>query len=295
METLEELKQRMESTEDLQSVVKTMKALAAVRIRQYERAVESLEDYSATVEMALRAALRDRPGMMVGARSGPKDQLGALVFGSDQGMCGQLNDQVVEHAFRELGRFSKVKPENRMIMALGERVRGRLEDAGQPVDTGFSVPGSVSGITPRVQDIVTTIETWHEERGLDQVILFYSKHLSGASYQPHTTHLLPVDRTWLLEIRKKEWPHHCIPMFTMDWDSLFSALIRQYLFISLFRAFAESLASENASRLASMQGAERNIEEQMRALTMQYHQQRQMSITEEILDIVSGFEALENE
>jgi F-type H+-transporting ATPase subunit gamma len=82
-------------------------------------------------------------------------------------------------------------------------------------------------------------------------------------------------------------------MFTMDWDAFFSALIRQYLFVSLFRAFAESLASENASRLASMQGAEKNIQDRLRDLSSRYHQQRQMSITEELLDIVSGFEAIE--
>jgi F0F1-type ATP synthase gamma subunit len=91
---------------------------------------------------------------------------------------------------------------------------------------------------------------------LDQVFLFFSKHLSGGSYQPETVHLLPVDKTWLSDVRKKEWPNRCLPLFTMDWDPLFSALILQYLFVSLFRASAESLASENASRLASMQGAE---------------------------------------
>ncbi|MFP3870922.1 MAG: F0F1 ATP synthase subunit gamma, partial [Syntrophobacteria bacterium] len=85
---------------------------------------------------------------------------------------------------------------------------------------------------------------------------------------------------------------HALPMYTMAWDPLFSALIREYLFISLFRAFAESLASENASRLASMQGAEKNIEERLGELRTRFHQQRQMSITEELLDIVAGFEAL---
>ncbi len=80
----------------------------------------------------------------------------------------------------------------------------------------------------------------------------------------------------------------------MDWERLFSALIRQYLFVSLFRGFAESLASENASRLASMQGAERNIEEWLGELNTRFHQQRQMSITEELLDIVAGFEALKD-
>ena len=69
-------------------------------------------------------------------------------------------------------------------------------------------------------------------------------------------------------------------------------MIRQYLFVSIFRAFAESSAAENAGRLASMQGAEKNIEAQLSDLNMQYHRQRQMSITEELLDIVSGFEAL---
>jgi F-type H+-transporting ATPase subunit gamma len=81
-------------------------------------------------------------------------------------------------------------------------------------------------------------------------------------------------------------------MFTMDAERLFSALIRQYLFVSLFRACAESLASENASRLAAMRGAERNIGDQLTELTHQFHQKRQMAITEELLDIASGFEAL---
>jgi F-type H+-transporting ATPase subunit gamma len=90
-------------------------------------------------------------------------------------------------------------------------------------------------------------------------------------------------------------PGKTLPLYTMDWDSLFSSLIGQYLFVSLFRAFAESLASENASRLASMQGAEKNIRDQLSELTMRFQQQRQMSITEELLDIVSGFEVLKEE
>lgn len=134
------------------------------------------------------------------------------------------------------------------------------------------------------------IET--EAQNIDQIFLYYCRQLSGANYEPHTVHLLPVDKQWLARIRKREWPGKTIPIFTMDWDSLFSALIRQYLFISLYRAFAESLASENASRLASMQGAEKSIEEQLGSLRLRFHQQRQMSITEELLDIVSGFEAL---
>lgn len=130
------------------------------------------------------------------------------------------------------------------------------------------------------------------EKGVDQAYLFYNKYLSRAKYRPHTVRLLPVDQQWLEGLRKKPWSTNMLPSFTMDRKQLFSTLVRQYLFVSLFRAFAESLASENASRLTSMQEAERNIGEQLAELNAQFHQLRQMSITEELLDIVSGFEAM---
>jgi F-type H+-transporting ATPase subunit gamma len=294
METLEDLKRRIKSTEELQGVVRTMKALAAVKIRQFEKAVESLADYNRTVEMGLQVVLKDREDVTIGARSGLKEHVGVFVFGSDQGMCGQLNDQMASHTMKEMDRFSGMKKENRLVLAVGQRVSARIEEAGQPVEEYFSVPNSVTGIVPKVRQLLAKIDIWQAERNLEQVFLFYSKHLSGARYEPRTVHLLPVDNQWLVRLRKRQWPGRSIPIFTMDWDRLFSALIRQYLFVSLFRAFAESLASENSSRLASMQGAERNIKEQLDSLRMRFHQQRQMSITEELLDIVSGFEALKN-
>jgi F-type H+-transporting ATPase subunit gamma len=78
----------------------------------------------------------------------------------------------------------------------------------------------------------------------------------------------------------------------MDRERLFSALIHQYLFVSLSQALAESLASEHASRLAAMQHAERHIQERLEELRTQFRQQRQLAITTELLDIVAGFEAL---
>jgi F-type H+-transporting ATPase subunit gamma len=85
-----------------------------------------------------------------------------------------------------------------------------------------------------------------------------------------------------------------LPTFSMNWRRLLSSLIRQYLFISVYRAFAESLAAENAARLASMQAAEKNIEEQLEGLAARYHRRRQSVITEELLDVTAGFEVLEH-
>jgi F-type H+-transporting ATPase subunit gamma len=291
MQTIEGLKRKIQSTDDLQSVVKTMKALAAVNIRQYERAVDSLKDYNRAVEMGLRVVLHDRPELMVEARPAPHDRLGAVIFGTDQGMVGTLNEQVLSHAMETMDDLN-IRHEDRTIMAVGERMKDLLEDSGQPVEAFCPVPGSVAGITPRVQETLMNIELWNREQGRDQIYLFYGTEASGAACQPHTVHLLPLDQEWISNLKAQPWPSRALPTFTMDWDRLFSSLIHEYLFVSLYRAFAESLESENASRLASMQGAEKNIEEMLSGLKTHFQQQRQMSITGELLDIVAGFEAL---
>lgn len=291
METMESLKRRVHTAEDLHSLVRTMKALAAVNIRQLEHAVESLSDYKRTVELGLRIVLRQRGHSTVMSRTAPQQTLGTIVFGSDQGMCGQLNDQIVATALDHINRFP-IPSSNRVTLAVGVRAATRLEDAGERLEATLPVASSPSGITPLVQDMLLHVDHWYTERRIGRVVVFYCEHLSRAAYRQRRLELLPIDRGWLEQLQQKKWPTHMLPTFTMDADRLFSALVRQYLFVSLFRACAESLASENASRLAAMRGAERNIGERISELTGEFHQTRQMAITEELLDIAAGFEAL---
>lgn len=294
MQTTESLKRRMKSAGDLLSVVKTMKALAAVSIRQYQKAVESLTDYNRAVEMGLQIVLKKRMGATLERKQGTMKRLGVIVFGSDQGLCGQLNEQVSSFTM-DFIRKTGVKKENRKILSVGARVADHVEDAGQFIDELLATPSSTAGITPLVQEIIMIIDEWHFKHGIDHFMLFYNKYVSGANFHPHQMQLLPVSRDWLKEIARKKWESKSLPIFRMDGDRIFSSLIREYLFVSLYRAFAESLASENASRLASMQNAEKNIEEQLLDLHVQFHRTRQMTITEELLDIVSGFEALQDQ
>jgi F-type H+-transporting ATPase subunit gamma len=291
VQTLGALQRQVRTAEELHSVVKTMKALAAVSIRQYEKAVESLQAYQRTVDLGLRIVLTAGPEPITIARPAPRRGVGALVFGSDQGMCGQLNEQIAAHAMHALEQVGAPRRDRRLA-TVGARVAARLEEAGQPVAALFAVPDSIATITPRVQELLLHIEAWHAQRQLEHVYLFYSRHLSSATYQPHTVHLLPVDQAWLRRAQEQAWPSSVLPTFTMDRERLFTALIRQYLFISLYQALTESLASEHASRLAAMQHADRNIQERLEELRGQFRQQRQMAITTELLDIVAGFEAL---
>jgi F-type H+-transporting ATPase subunit gamma len=291
MHTLESMRRRIGSAEDLHAVVRVMKALAAVSIRQYEQAVESLAAYSRTIEMGLQVVLRNRPEEVGGPEASPGSRWGILVFGSDQGMCGSFNEQMASFALEQIGALPG-KPEDRVLLVVGARVAGRLEDAGLPIARRFPVPSSVAGITPVVHDVLLQIEELRFQRGLDRFLLLHHRALAGAASRPQRVQLLPVDPAWLQGLAARPWPGRSLPTHTLDWRRLFSALIRQHLFVALYRAFAESLAGENASRLASMQAAEKNIEEHLAGLTARYQQQRQQSITEELLDIVAGFETL---
>ncbi|HYL77943.1 MAG TPA: F0F1 ATP synthase subunit gamma [Bryobacteraceae bacterium] len=291
MENSESLRRSIAVTEELQSVVKTMKALAGVNIRQYERAARAVAEYNRTVEMGLQIALQRLPSHALPPKYAPGSKLGAIVFGSDQGMCGQLNDQVVSHASRALEKLA-VRRESQVTLAVGIRAASQLESLGRKVEGSVQVPGSVPGITAGVEEVLHTIEEWHFNRGVELVVLFYARPVSGAWYRIRGVRLLPVDSEWIHGLQARTWPSKVIPMFTMEETRLFRSLIREYLFVSLYRAFADSLASENASRLASMQVAERNIDDRLHTLTAESRQFRQASITSELLDIISSFEAL---
>jgi F-type H+-transporting ATPase subunit gamma len=288
--TLVDIKGKIKTAEDLQSVVKTMKALAAVSIRQYEEAVKSLRDYFHTVELGFQVIIHHQSPAIPLVQPRPSPYLGAVVFGSDQGMCGQLNEQIFTHALETMDGLG-FERRDRRLLAVGLRIADRLGSVGELVERYLPAPASAEGIDAQVRKILEELERWHTQN-ITRIVLIYNRHLSGASYLPHTQYLLPVEEWWLKTFRGKKWPTRALPNFTMEWERLFAALIHQHLFVSLYQAFAESLASEHASRLASMQGAERNIEERLAELTALFQRQRQMTITEELLDIVSGFTAL---
>ncbi len=290
MLTIEGLKRKIQGTEDLRSVVRTMKALAAVSIRQYEKAVESLEDYYRTVEMGLQVLLKNRPDVVAEQRSGIGG-VGAIIFGSDQGMVGQFNENIISYAFGKLDQFG-VPTIRRSVYGIGTRLIGSLEGREYPLDGKFRLPGSVVGITPAVQELLVATENWREERKLSRIVVFYNKPKKKSGCRPYYIQLWPVDPHWFWTLERREWPTNMLPTFTMSWHDLFSSLVRQYLFVTLYRAYAESLASENSSRLASMQAAEKNIDEGLAELSTEYQHQRQEAITSELLDIVSGFKAL---
>src|SRR6516164_1830517 len=129
-----------------------MKILAATNIIQYERAMRSLSDYYHAVELGLSLCLQgiDSSQAKRGSLASPKEITTVIAFGSDQGLVGQFNDTLADFVLVKLNEL----PGERTIWAVGERIYARLEDAGTPQNRLYSVPNSVTAITPLVSQIL---------------------------------------------------------------------------------------------------------------------------------------------
>jgi len=284
-DSIASLRRKIASAGDLQGVVRTMKALAASGIGQYEESVRSLAEYYRTVELGLSVCLKGIGGSTPLAKPDhpSKAVTGAVVFGSDQGLVGQFNETIADHT----ASFLKSLPGRPQVWVVGERIRWLLADAGLQVVGSFTAPASVQAIAQLVGEI--QVET---ERCPGALYVIHNRPVTGALYEPVDQRLLPLDEEWRQDLIRVEWPTANLPEVLCSTSATLAALIRGYLFISLFRACAESLASENASRLAAMQRAEKNIDELLATLHVKFQSLRQSSIDEELFDVISGFEAL---
>lgn len=292
MDTLENIRRKIDGAGELKSVVRTMKAMAASNIGQYEMAVNSLGDYYNTIALGIIAYFRKEKIAVetekVHVKKNDERTICAIVFGSDQGLVGQFNDSLTDYVSQSLHSLSGKKE----IWAVGEHVQLLLLDAGFKTTKLFPVPNSVKAITLLVGDILIKIEEIHEKESTKEFYIFHNQPKTRAFYIPIQQRLLPLDKKWQYDIMEIHWPTKKIPQIAGEAKATLLALIREYLFVSLFKACAESLASENASRLGAMYRAEKNISELLEDLNQKFHSLRQSSIDEELFDVVSGVEAL---
>ncbi|MBK5263095.1 MAG: F0F1 ATP synthase subunit gamma [Peptostreptococcaceae bacterium] len=286
----ESMRRKISGAKSIKSVVRTMKAIAGSNIYEYEKAVNALDEYYYATKMSLVAYFRankpDIHHMQPDKLQKDKGTIGAIVFGADQGLVGQFNDIIAEYAMKELSSFnSKI-----VIWAVGEGVHGSLTEAGIPIEGSFKVPNSVKAITPLVADILMESEMRINRNEITEFHIFYNHNSEQMIYEPVHKRLLPLDKIWMSEFIDIPWPTACIPEVIGDPKKTLYSLIHEYIFAGVFRACAESLEAENASRLATAQRADKNIGEILETLERRYQELRQSTIDEEMFDIVSCFE-----
>jgi F-type H+-transporting ATPase subunit gamma len=296
-DSMASLQRKIGSAADLRSVVRAMKAQAAASVGQYEKSVAALGDYARTVDLGLAVCFQQSDPISATpqphARSNDKI-IRAVVFGSDQGLVGRFNDIVLDYAQQSLASLKG----SASVWGVGERLRAALATSGMPLLGVFPVPGSVQSIASLVGQILVAVidesEPLEQSGSVTELHLYYNCPTSGSAYAPVGQRLLPLDAEWRRGLARQRAPTGTLPDVVGDKPSTLRALIREYLFVSIFRACAESLASENTSRLAAMERADRNIDKMLVTLHDNFHRLRQNTIDEELSDVVSGFKALQS-
>lgn len=290
MSTLEELTRHIESAEDLQSVVGTMKALSVAGIRTHEAAERAMGRYLSTVERALQVVLKALPEIGPEREVGEHPCTGVVIVGSEIGLCGAFNERLVTHAIDGLSAL-KAPPERRLVLVIGARAAASWTSEAETPVAVEDAPATVEALADTVASVITRLDHWRKDRGASRLVLFHHRPGDGAGAVPERIDLWPIASERLANLRARAWPSRRLPICGGPPDLLFRKLIRQLLFAQVYTAIIQSRTAEHAERLSAMQAADRSIGEKLDDLRIRHRQRRQDVITAELLDLISGFEA----
>ncbi len=279
--TLEGLEARIRALKSIKDIVSSMKALSALSIRKAEAILPDLRTYSKNIEDSMAQILHYFPEAL---RFFPdnEDRSLIVVFCSEQGLCGLFNEKIISQA------QSIINEHVTGIVVSGTRGFNEARARGLPVMLTLSSPVSVDAVDIKVMNLTTELFQLYQEGRFQQLYLLFAYHRKKGDYLIVRQRVLPPPMKKIMKRARTRRP----PLIYMKPEEIMEELLQQFLSISLYKAFVESLASENASRLLSMERASKAIQDRFSELSELYNYLRQEEITNETIEIISAFEAL---
>jgi len=284
-QTLEYLSRKNDTLSSIRSIVHTMKTLSAINAAPYEQAAQSIELYQQTLLQGLAAFVHRTGGVSLLTEAVQPNLRLLVVFGSDHGLCGNYNELLAD----KVAEYTQAEPMlKQRILCIGSRMANALLEQGLTPDVVLMPPASADGVGRLAGDIVTRIERLGSGQSLAHlaVTLVFTQRAEHGYQETVTRNLLPLDKALLQP--QQRWHSRSLPDYTMNAEALLASLIRSHVFASVFRASAEAMVTENATRLALMQQAEQSVDEQLEAVQQELSSVRQDEITNELMDIVIG-------
>lgn len=283
MPTLERLARQGAAIESILGIVGTMKALAAVNIPAAERAAESASAFHETVLDGLSVALRAMPRASAVPAEPASPPCIVIAFGTDHGLCGGFNEAVAR-AITGIAGAPRV-------FAVGGRVANAIEREGLSAERVFKAAAASDGLRALSAELILALDEM-PETATPTVDLIHQTRASDGTTTVDRSRLLPLDQAFFADLAERSWPGSRLPMLPAEASVIFRSLTRQHLAISLYRAGAQSLAAEHTIRLALMSHAEKELDRRRDEVSAAHRRLRQAHITDELLDIVSGFDAI---
>ncbi len=307
MPSLKEYRDRIVSVKSTRKITSAMKMVAASKLKKAQGQAEASQPY-ATAMAAMMARVAE--GVVVGPSS-PKLLIGTgksdvhllLLVTSDRGLCGGFNGNVVRRVRLEIKRLHN-EGKTVKLLCVGRKGRDVLKrELGNSLLKSFTGIGQKGKIAFADADQVTQFVLEQFESGeFDVCTLLYNEFKSVLSQVPSAQQLIPFSMPVTVTVstsedghekeKKKEEGVKCPYGFEPEEDEILGQLLPKNLGVQIFRALLDSAAGEQAARMTAMDNATRNAGDLINNLTLQYNRARQAYITKELIEIISGAEAV---
>lgn len=288
--TIEALKKRIKVTEDLREIVGTMKALSSVSILQYEQANMALAQYRRNLQDAFQALIKQGGLPSMGEKSEQGKQL-VILIGTDNGMVGKFNKEILDKAKADLKKQG-VSLKNTLFLTIGKRIGGLAAQSNLKLYAKYAVANSVKMVNTIAETVIMKIDEATRKEHITSVCVWYHKRNKNEPVSLQKQQIIPFDFAAYQKLKEKPWGTNNIPLIPIERKQMFAALLNEYLTIALASQLNYSLAAEHYTRMTNMQNAEKNIDESLEQMNLEYQQERQENITDELIDVISGAEAV---
>lgn len=302
MSTQRDVKNRIDSVKNIQKITRAMEMVAAARLRRAEQRIEELRPYADAIRRMTREAAEaagDLPSVPILEEHDELRTVGLLLVAGDRGLAAGFNSNIVR-AGTAAGRRHESEGRSTVYFASGQRPASSLTFRGiEPAEafTGFTDRPAYAD----ARRIAERLMAAYVDEELDQVEVFYNRYVSTMTQEVTRETLLPLQRATILEEesdeeesedkREREGPGPLVE-YEPDPEEILKRLVPDYVEVSIYRALLESTASEHAARMTAMRSASDNASSMIDDLTMEMNRARQAEITQEIMEVVGGAEAL---
>jgi F-type H+-transporting ATPase subunit gamma len=288
MASLKEMRNRIGSVKATQKITKALQMVAAAKLRRSQDAAQNARPYAermAAVIANLAAGVSGEgaPKLLVGTGSDQRHLI--VVATSDRGLAGGFNSSIVRAARERINRLLSEGKDVR-ILTVGRKARDQLKRLDRSVGA-FEVGGNPSLAV--AEEVSAKVRELFEKGDVDVVTLFFSKFKSVVTQTPTALQLIPA------EVQSSAKPvdlKGAVYEYEPDEESILETLLPRNITTQIFSATLENQAGFYAAQMTAMDNATRNAGDMISALTLQYNRSRQAQITKELIEIISGAEAL---
>src|ERR1044071_3859987 len=297
-----DVKNRIASVQNIRKITRAMEMVAAARLRRAEQRIEHLRPYAGAIRRMTRQAAEAAGGeigtLPILKQHEREERIGLLLVTADRGLAGAFNSQIIRAGIRAAAEYED-QGKTVVFSATGRRGVSSLTFRGRELE------GAFTGFTDRpayanAREIAESLIALYVDDKVDRVEIFYNGYVSPLVQEVRRETLLPLQEATILEGTERdsegaegETGHHALVEYEPDPAVILERLVPDYVEISIFRALLESTASEHGARMTAMRNASENAGDVIDDLTLEMNRARQAEITQEIMEVVGGAEALQ--